>query len=209
MPCGMLAAAGPHLPCCPACARAVQLTPMTDDACAEPAAAYWSSMRMRGFYVTPARIASMLNTATTNLTRCGQAAGAGGLVGWQAAWARDPAARLQRLIIVSASRPPRTLQLLPAVSGGGGRRLGCSAVPQVLARHYRRQQRRQRDGHCRHGAQPVWGARAVCACCKALQWLLLLLPSAGALLLPSPCSACLMPSPPPVPCCSPARARSP
>lgn len=43
---------------------------MTDDACAEPAAAYWSSMRMRAFYVAPNRIASMLNTATTNLTRC-------------------------------------------------------------------------------------------------------------------------------------------
>ena len=54
----------------PACACAVQISPVKDAACSEPAAGYWSSMKIRAHYVTPALIASSLNTAATNLTRC-------------------------------------------------------------------------------------------------------------------------------------------
>lgn len=58
----------PPAPCPPS---AVQLSPMKDDLCSEPAASYWSTMKMRGYYVTPTRIANVLNTAATNITRCG------------------------------------------------------------------------------------------------------------------------------------------
>ena len=57
-------------PCClPARTCAVQISPVKDAACAEPAASYWSSMKIKAHYVTPALIATSLNTASTNLTR--------------------------------------------------------------------------------------------------------------------------------------------
>ncbi len=54
----------------PASPAAVEISPLKDEACAEPGQSYWSSIRILGRYVTPAKIATMLNTATTNLTRC-------------------------------------------------------------------------------------------------------------------------------------------
>jgi len=53
----------------PASPAAVEISPLKDEACAEPGQSYWSSIRIRGRYVTPAKIATMLNTVTTNLTR--------------------------------------------------------------------------------------------------------------------------------------------
>jgi len=42
----------------------VELYPVQDSACAEPAQSYWSSMKIKGFYVTPGRIATTLGSAT-------------------------------------------------------------------------------------------------------------------------------------------------
>lgn len=42
----------------------VRITPMGDTACAEPAAAYWSSMPIKGFYVTPTLIQTSLGSAS-------------------------------------------------------------------------------------------------------------------------------------------------
>ena len=53
----------------PASPAAVEISPLQDEACAEPGQSFWSSIRIRGRYVTPAKIATMLNTVTTNLTR--------------------------------------------------------------------------------------------------------------------------------------------
>ena len=41
---------------------------MKDTNCSEPGAAYWPNVRLRGYYVTPGKIANVLNTAVTNLT---------------------------------------------------------------------------------------------------------------------------------------------
>jgi hypothetical protein len=47
---------------------AVEISPLKDTACAEPGQPYWSTIRVRGHYVTPTKISTMLNTAATNLT---------------------------------------------------------------------------------------------------------------------------------------------
>lgn len=44
----------------------VRITPMGDTACAEPAAAYWSSMPIKGFYVTPTLIQTSLGSASSS-----------------------------------------------------------------------------------------------------------------------------------------------
>ena len=64
----------PTLLCHPAARHAlpaaVQITPLKATSCAEPGQSYWSSIKLQGYYATPTKIAAVLNTATTNVTRC-------------------------------------------------------------------------------------------------------------------------------------------
>ena len=46
---------------------AVQMVPMKDTACAEPAAVYWSTMKLRAYYAAPDKIANVLTGSSGQL----------------------------------------------------------------------------------------------------------------------------------------------